>query len=90
MVEGRFRSRKAFRRVHVIVPGNTSKIHFRPRKPKLGSCSVTGEKLKGVPREKPKKMQNMSKTSKRPSRPFGGVLSSRAMRTNLKARARKL
>jgi len=51
-------------------------------------CSVTGQTLKGVPRELPVKMQNMPKTSKRPQRPFGGVLSSQASREELKKRVR--
>jgi large subunit ribosomal protein L34e len=77
-------ARKALRTIN-----GTKRIYTR-RKPKLGTCSVTGQKLKGVPRELPTKMQNMPITKKRPTRPFGGVLSSKAAREEIKSRARKL
>ena len=67
---------------------NGTKVTYNRRKPKLGSCPVTGETLKGVPRELPAKMRNLAKTEKRPQRPFGGVLSSSASRQELKKRAR--
>jgi large subunit ribosomal protein L34e len=67
-----------------------TKIVYTRRKPSLGTCAVTGEKLKGVPREYPVKLRNMPITKKRPTRPFGGVLSSRAARDEIKKRARKL
>ena len=87
MVERRLRSR-SFRRVHKVLPGGRNTIHYERKKPKAGTCSITGEVLKGVPRERPVKMQNMPKTHKRPERPFGGVLSSRGSRAVLKAKAR--
>lgn len=67
---------------------NGTKTVYERRKPKVGSCHVTGETLKGVPRVLPVRMKNMSKTEKRPQRPFGGVLSSKASREELKKRAR--
>lgn len=67
-----------------------TKIVYTRKRPKLGTCSVTGEKLKGVPREYPVKLRNMPLTKKRPTRPFGGVLSSKAARDEIKSRARKL
>ncbi|MGV8168555.1 MAG: 50S ribosomal protein L34e [Candidatus Nanoarchaeia archaeon] len=67
-----------------------TKIVYTRRKPKQGTCSVTGQTLKGVPRALPTKMKNMPKTKKRPTRPFGGVLSSKAAREEIKNRARKL
>ena len=67
---------------------NGTKVVYARRKPKVGSCPVTGEKLKGVPRKLPGKMKNLAKTEKRPQRPFGGVLSSKASRQELKRRAR--
>lgn len=76
-----------FREKQVRTVSGTKKVYTR-RKPKMGSCPETGETLKGVPRALPGKMKNMSKSQKRPSRPFGGVLSSRATRTRLKNKAR--
>jgi len=86
MVQSKTKSR-TFRRVQVKTVNGT-KTRYDRRKPKAGVCSVTGETLKGVPRALPGKMKNMSKSQKRPSRPFGGVLSSRASRAEIKRRAR--
>jgi large subunit ribosomal protein L34e len=69
---------------------NGTKFVYTRRKPKLGKCSVTGETLKGVPRALPVKMRKMAASKKRPTRPFGGVLSSRASREEIKSRARRL
>jgi large subunit ribosomal protein L34e len=67
-----------------------TKIVYTRKKPTLGTCPVTGQTLKGVPRALPVEMRNMPKTKKRPTRPFGGVLSSKAAREEIKSRARKL
>jgi large subunit ribosomal protein L34e len=88
MPEPRFRSR-TLRRVKRKLPSGETVVHYEKRKPRLGVCSVTGEKLKGVPRERPGKMKTLGKSQKRPSRPFGGVLSSRAMRSKIKKAARE-
>jgi len=88
MPEPRYRSR-TLRRVKRKLPGGNTVIHYEKRKPKLGVCSVTGEKLQGVPRERPFKMQKLGKSAKRPSRPFAGVLSSKAMRSLIKKETRK-
>ena len=79
MVAPRHRSRTK-RRVFVRTPKGGSTLTFRMRKPSPARCPVTGEILKGVPREIPSKLKNMPKSHKRPERPFGGVLSGRAMR----------
>ncbi len=79
MPEPRFRSR-SLRRVKVTTPGGINKTVFRKRKPGKAVCGKCKAVLKGVPRERPYKMQNMAKTEKRPERPYGGVLCSRCMR----------
>ncbi len=89
MPKGREKSGR-FRKVFVRSPGGNVKVHYRERKPKAAHCPVTGQKLKGVPRERPAKMASMPKTHKRPERPYGGVLSSRAMRDVMKQKAQTL
>ncbi len=86
MTQSKTKSR-TFARKQVKTINGTKTVYTR-RKPKTGTCPVTGEKLKGVPRELPVSMRNLSKTEKRPQRPFGGVLSSKASRDELKRRAR--
>ena len=87
MPAGRHKSR-TMRRVFKKTPGGKTVLHYEKRKPKLGRCANCGDALKGVPRERPYKMQNMPKTAKRPERPFGGVLCSKCMRIEMKKKAR--
>jgi large subunit ribosomal protein L34e len=88
MARGMYRSR-TLRRVQVRVPGGKTILRYDQRKPSQGRCAQTGEVLHGAPRAVPKKMQALAKTKKRPSRPFGGFLGSKAMRMVLKYEARE-
>jgi len=87
MPAGRHKSR-SMRRVYKKTPGAKNVLHYEKRKPKIGHCASCGAALKGVPRERPYKMQNMPKTKKRPERPFGGVLCSKCMRLEMKKKAK--
>lgn len=86
MTQGKTKSNTfAKKKVRTI---NGTKVVYTKRKPKVGTCPITGETLKGVPRATPTVMRNMAKTEKRPQRPFGGVLSAKASRQELKNRTR--
>lgn len=89
MVAPRLRSR-TFRRVKVRVPSGKVVMHYKRRKPSRATCSITGQELPGVPCMLPRKLSGVSKSSRRPSRPYGGVLSSKAMRAKMVEKARKL
>lgn len=67
-----------------------TKTRYDRRKPSAGTCPVTGEVLKGVPRALPCEMKKIPKSSRRPSRPFGGVLSSKATKAVMTKKAREL
>ncbi len=88
MVSGRFKSR-TFRRVKVRLPGGSVTIHYVKRKPGLGRCAMCKTELKGVLRERPKKMQKTAKSKKAPERPYGGNLCSKCMRLVIKRKSRK-
>ena len=62
----RTRSRK---RVSVRTPGGRVVIHYRDEKPDYPHCAICGEKLRGIPREKPRRL---TRTERKVSRPFGG------------------
>jgi len=81
------RTRK-LRRVSKKLPGGRIVVHYVKRKPQKARCSNCGDLLKGVPRERPYKMQTMQKSKKRPERPFGGVLCSKCMRRLMINRSR--
>ncbi|MFT4303237.1 MAG: 50S ribosomal protein L34e [Candidatus Woesearchaeota archaeon] len=89
MVAGKYKS-KSKRKVFVKAPGNTVKVHYKIRKPGKAVCAEYGTPLAGVARATPAKLKNMPKTAKRPERPYGGVLSSKAMREKMKEKARKI
>lgn len=86
MVQHKTKSR-TFRRVQRRTVKGSKTVYTR-RKPSAPKCAVTGQKLHGVPRGTPGKLKKLSKSQKRPSRPFGGVLSSKAAREEIKKRAR--
>ena len=79
---------RSLRRIKVVTPGNRNKVAYKKRKPSKAVCSRCRALLKGVPRERPYKMQNMPKTMKRPERPYGGVLCSKCMREMMAKKAR--
>jgi large subunit ribosomal protein L34e len=83
MPEGRKRSR-SFRRIYVKTPGGRTVIHYKRRKPGRAKCGC-GAVLMGAPRGIPSVMRKLSKTEKRPERPFGGVLCSKCMRAKIKS-----
>jgi len=89
MVAGKYKSR-TLRKVFVKVPGNSVRVHYRRRKPGRAKCAVYGTPLIGVARANTSGMRNISKTEKRPERPYGGVLSSKAMREKMKEKARAI
>ncbi|MEM4035091.1 MAG: 50S ribosomal protein L34e [Fervidicoccaceae archaeon] len=61
-------------RVHVRVPSGKTVVRYRARKAGRAQCCVCGRELAGVPALRPSELRSLSKTSKRPERPYGGVL----------------
>lgn len=85
---GKFKSKKSYRLVFVKVPGGRTVTQYRKKKPSKAKCAGCGAVLSGVPRERPYKMQNMSKTQKRPERPFGGYYCSKCTKKAMIKKAR--
>lgn len=88
MVAGKDRSRTK-RKVFVRTPGGDLNIHRRRRKPSKPVCGVCGAELHGVARGIPAQVNKLSKTQKRPERPYGGVLCSKCMRKKIAAGVKK-
>jgi len=86
MVQGRYKSR-TFRKVKVKTATGVN-VQYRLRKPKAARCAICHSVLKGTPRQRPVKMKNMPKSSKRPERPYGGVLCSKCTREQIKMQTR--
>ncbi|MBU0666241.1 MAG: 50S ribosomal protein L34e [Nanoarchaeota archaeon] len=87
MPRGKEKSR-TLRRVFKKLPGERTTLHYEKRKPSKAKCSGCDALLKGVPRERPYKMQNMPKTKKRPERPYGGVLCTKCARKKIISQTR--
>ena len=86
---GRFKSRKSLRQVFVKTPGGKTVVHYKRRKPGKAHCTECGAPLSGIPRVLPIKMKNLSKTAKRPERPYGGFLCSKCARKKIIEEFRK-
>ncbi|MEB3861267.1 MAG: 50S ribosomal protein L34e [Desulfurococcales archaeon] len=73
MVRPALRSR-SLRRVQRRTPGGRTVTRYERRRPGPARCARCGRPLAGVPRARPSVLRGMSRTSKRPERPYGGVL----------------
>ncbi len=76
----------AMRRLMRKLPGNRTTTHFVRRRPKHAHCPVTGQILHGVPRLRPAQVRKLSKTQRRPSRPYGGKISHTAIANAVRAK----
>jgi len=79
---------RTYARVKVKLPGGNTVTRYKLRKPNNHKCGSCGSVLHGIPRERPCNFAKLSKTQKRPERPYGGVLCSKCMRGKFKASAR--
>lgn len=75
MVRGQFKSR-TYRRVFVKTPSNRVVRHFEKRRPSKSKCASCGHVLAGMPHVRARELARLSKSVKRPQRPFGGQLCS--------------
>lgn len=85
----RSRRSRTFRRIFVKLPGGTTALRYKRRKPSPAECANCGKNLAGVPRDIPSKIHNLPKTKKRPERPFGGMFCSRCSRAKILEMIRK-
>jgi large subunit ribosomal protein L34e len=76
---------RTLRRIHVRTTKG-SKLVYAKRKPKKAHCAVCKQVLHGVASARPYKMSKMSKTEKRPDRPYAGQLCSKCMRLKIKSK----
>lgn len=78
------RRSRSLRRIHVRTTKG-SKLVYAKRKPSKAHCAVCKQVLHGVASERPYKMSKLSKTEKRPDRPYAGQLCSKCMRLRIKS-----
>tara|TARA_Y100000310_G_C20630612_1_gene788423 strand:- start:1243 stop:1518 length:276 start_codon:yes stop_codon:yes gene_type:complete len=76
-------------RNNIKLPGGIIKSVISKKKPSRSICKVTGKPLQAVPQLRSSAMKRLHKSKKRPERPFGGSLSSRATTAFFIKRARE-
>ena len=74
---------RSFRKTFKKSPSGISKFHYRRKNPKGSFCGITGAKLNGIPKLRPGKFNNLSKTKKRPNRKYGGTFSHSVVKQRL-------
>ncbi len=87
MVQPRFRSR-TFRRIFSKVPSGDVRILYKRRRNAAPQCADCGTRLFGVARGTKAQVRSLSKSSRRPERPYGGKLCSACTRKTIIAKAR--
>ena len=79
----------SYRRADKYTPVGRNVLRYKKKKPSKHVCAECGAVLHGVPRGRPYEIGKLSKTAKRPNRPFGGHLCSSCTRKHFKNEARK-
>ncbi len=79
---------RSLRKIRKKLPGGASIIHYFKKKPKKAVCAMCGKPLHGVPSDLTSKVRSLSKSQKRPERPYGGYLCSECARKEIKNRIR--
>lgn len=82
MPQTRYRSR-TFRRVAKTTPGGEHVTHYERRKPSKPHCAKCKAVLPGVARGTSSQVKKMSKTQRRPERPYAGMLCTKCMRKEI-------
>ena len=68
-------------------PGNRTVTHTKPKRTGYHECAVCHGLLHGTPRGTVVKIRKMSKSERRPTRPFGGQLCTKCSRNVMSFRA---
>jgi large subunit ribosomal protein L34e len=71
-------------------PGGRSSIRYRKFYKADGTCALSGKRMQLPRKAKYGENRKASRSAKRPNRPYGGVLSSQALRRSIIREARKL
>ena len=72
----------------MTTPGGERKIHYERRRPAAPKCAQCKKPLPGVARGTPAEVKKLSKTQRRPERPYGGVLCSQCLRKEMIKKAK--
>ena len=79
---------RSLRKIRKKLPGGGSIIHYIKKKPKKPACANCGKPLHGVASGLTSKIRSLSKSKKRPERPYGGNLCSKCTKKEIKKKLR--
>lgn len=85
---GKYKSR-SMKLKFVRTPGGRTVVHYKKKKVSKSKCAECGTQLAGTVRERAMKLRKISKSKKRPERPFGGYLCSKCSRKKIVKEARQ-
>lgn len=75
---------RSFRRKRVTTPGGTVRIKYTKKQPGIARCAGCKKPLHGVPRGLPFEIGKLTKSQKRPDRPYGGNLCAPCTKNKIK------
>jgi large subunit ribosomal protein L34e len=79
---------RSLRKIRKKLPGGASIIHYIKKKPKRAVCANCGKPLHGVAGGLTSRVRGLSKSRKRPERPYGGKLCAKCARAQIKKKIR--
>jgi large subunit ribosomal protein L34e len=82
----RSRRSRTFRKIKVRTPGGRTVMHYGEKKNAFAKCAVCKKPLSGVPIGRDSDIAKLSKSERRPERPFGGHLCPSCSRREIKKR----
>jgi len=71
---------RRMKKVQKKTPGGRLKTVYRRKMHSKHKCAICGGELAGVPRGRPALIKRLTKSKRRPTRPFGGQLCSKCTR----------
>ncbi len=77
----------SFKKLQRRTPGGKTVTHKKKKKTGKHKCAICHDLLHGTPRGSPVEIGKLSKTERRPSRPFGGQLCSKCSRIVIRLKA---
>ena len=80
---------RSLRRKYVRTPGGRIVLHYFKKRPNPAKCAICKKELHGVPRLRPAKLRQLPKSSKRPTRPYGGTICSTCLQKLIKNAVRE-
>ena len=75
---------RSFRKLRKKMPSGRYKMHYVKKKPGMARCAVCRKPLHGVARGRENALKKLTKSEKRPTRPYAGNLCSSCMRSAIR------